>query len=299
MSSENLTKMSLTWLITGCSSGFGLAMARIALANGHKVIATSRDPSRTPELVQEVVNKGGEWIKLDQDELDCGLVVEEIEARGTAIDVLVNVAAIGMTGPVESFSEDEVRQVMETNFFGPYRLMRAVVPHMRRRRSGMIVNFSSGAGMEARNSLGVYGASKSALDGITKVLHKEMQEFNVRVLLVYLGTFNTPMAKRVGAITSQPIDPDYHGTTTGKVFDILRSGDFETPGDHLKAVQAIYDVIVGEGIGLGHENEMMLPLGTDMAGRIKDTMGRLNHAMEVFGEICVNVNVDEIPSAAS
>ncbi|KAI5863705.1 putative short-chain oxidoreductase [Durotheca rogersii] len=292
MAAKDRAKPALTWLITGCSSGFGLAVARLAQANGHRVIATSRDPRRTPELAEEVVAKGGEWLRLDQDEQDCGRVVDEVEARGLAIDVLVNCAAVGTAGPVESFSEAEVRRVMETNFFGPYRLLRAAAPYMRRRRSGVIVNLSSGAGMEARPSLGVYGASKSALDGLTKVLHKELQEFNVRVLLVYLGAFDTPMAKNVGSV-AQPIDPDYRGTVTEKLFKILSTGDFEIRGDHLKAVRAIYDVVVGEGVGAGRESEIMPPLGTDMAARIEETQRRLTHAMEVFGDICVNVNVDD------
>ncbi|KAI1136422.1 putative short-chain oxidoreductase [Hypoxylon sp. FL0543] len=294
-SSVSLEKKQLTWLITGCSSGFGLAMTRLAQANGHKVIATSRNPGRTPELVEEVTAKEGEWVRLDQDEPDCGKVIEDIEARGTAIDVLVNVAGVGVAGPLESFSEDEIHRIMETNFFGPYRLIRAAVPHMRKRRSGMIVNYSTGSGMEARNALGLYGASKSALDGLTKTLHREMQEFNVRVLLVYLGTFNTPMVKKTRP-RPEPLDPDYNGTVTGKMYDIMCSGNFHVPGDHLKATQAIYDVIVGEGIGKGHENEIMIPLGVDMAERLYEVRERLDHAMEVFGEICNNVGIDESPS---
>ncbi|KAI0880497.1 putative short-chain oxidoreductase [Annulohypoxylon maeteangense] len=291
MSSEISTKQKLTWLITGCSSGFGLAMARLAQANGHNVIAAFRNPSRTPELIEEFTKNGGECVRLDQDESNCGQVIEDIEARGTAIDILVNVAGFGMTGPVESFSEEEVRHMMETNFFGPYRLTRAVAPHMRKRRSGMIVNFSSGSGMEARNSLGLYGASKSALDGLTKTLHKEMSDFNVRVLLVYLGTFNTPMVGKVEP-KLKPLDPDYNGTTTGKIYEIMGSGNFKVPGDHIKATQAIYDVVVGEGIGKGHENEMMLPLGVDMAVRAHEVRDSIDHMMDVFGDICNNVNVE-------
>ncbi|KAI0377206.1 putative short-chain oxidoreductase [Hypomontagnella monticulosa] len=291
MPSNTSTEKKLTWVVTGCSSGFGTAIARLAQAKGHKVIATSRNPSRTPELVREITEKGGEWIKLDQDDPNCGQVIEDIEARGIAIDVLVNSAAIGMTGPVDSHNEEEIRQVMETNFFGPYRLMRAAAPHMRKRRSGMIVNLSSGAGMEARNSLGVYGASKGALDGLTKVLHKEMLDFNVRVLLVYLGTFNTPMATHTHAI-SKPLNPDYDGTLTGQTFNVLRSGNFPLRGDHVKATQVIYDMVVGEGVGKGRENEIMIPLGVDMADRVNEARDRLNHAMEVFGDICNNVDVE-------
>ncbi|KAI8960355.1 putative short-chain oxidoreductase [Daldinia sp. FL1419] len=294
MASEISPDRKLTWLITGCSSGFGLALTRLAQANGHKVIATSRNPGRTPELVEEITKKGGEWIRLNQDEQDCGRVVEDVEARGIAIDILVNSAGIGMTGPAECFSEEEVRQVMETNFFGPYRLMRAAAPYMRKRRSGMIVNFSSGSGMEAVQSLGVYGASKAALDGITKTLHKEMQDFNVRVLLLYLGAFNTPMVTRTGAICKS-IDPDYSGTTTEKFFIALSTGNFAVHGDHVKATQAIYDVVMGQGVGQGREKEMILPLGRDMATRVKENRDRFDHMMEVFGEICNNVNVDDGP----
>ncbi|KAI1207822.1 putative short-chain oxidoreductase [Annulohypoxylon truncatum] len=290
MSAEVPNKKKLTWLITGCSSGFGLAMARLAQANGHHIIATFRNPSRTPELVDEFTKNGGECVRLDQDESECGQVIGSIEARGTAIDVLVNVAGFGMTGPVESFSEEEVQRIMNTNFFGPYRLIRAVAPHMRKRRSGMIVNFSSGSGMEARSSLGLYGASKY-FQGLTKTLHKEMAEFNVRVLLVYLGTFNTPMVGKVEP-KLKPLDPDYSGTTTGRMYEIMGSGNFTVPGDHLKATKAIYDVVVGEGIGKGREKEMMLPLGVDMAERAWEVRDSINHMMDVFGDICNNVNVE-------
>lgn len=291
MSSDVPTNKKLTWLITGCSSGFGLALARLAQANGHNVIAAFRNPNRTLELVDEFTKNGGECVRLDQDELGCGKVIEDFEARGTAIDVLANVAGFGMTGPVESFSEEEAHRIMETNFFGPYRLIRAVAPHMRRRRSGMILNFSSGSGMEARNSLGLYGASKSALDGLTKTLHKEMSEFNVRVLLVYLGTFDTPMVGKVEP-KSKPLEPDYEGTTTGKLYEIMNSGNFTVPGDHLKATKAIYDVVVGEGIGKGREKEMMLPLGVDMAVRAQEVRDSIIHMMDVFGDICNNVNIE-------
>ncbi|KAI1131451.1 hypothetical protein F5Y10DRAFT_233681 [Nemania abortiva] len=293
MSEATKTSKPLTWLITGSSSGFGLALTRLAQAKGHNVIATSRNPERTLSLVNEVVERGGRWLQLNLDDLESGKVIEGLEAGGTAIDVLINTAAMSISGPLESFTEAEARRLMDTNFFGPYRLIRAVVPHMRRRRSGMIVNFSSGAGLEAMNSLGVYGASKAALDDMTKVLHKEMEPFGVRVLLVYLGTFNTPMSKSVEAIAA-PLEPDYAGTQTERLFNMLRTGDFALPGDHQKACQAVYDVIMNEGFAKGLGNEIMLPLGSDLANiTVKRTQDRLAHMMDVFGEICHNVNVDD------
>lgn len=156
----------LTWLITGASSGFGLALTRLALSQGHKVIATSRNPSRNPDLVAEVESQGGRWLALDVDDANCGAVVERLEVEeATAIDVLVNNAGWSLHGPAECITEEEARRQMETMYFGPYRLLRAAVPHMRARRRGMILNIGSGAGVNGRDSMGVYAASKAAMDG--------------------------------------------------------------------------------------------------------------------------------------
>ncbi|KAI0517043.1 hypothetical protein F5B22DRAFT_606012 [Xylaria bambusicola] len=292
MSDTTQTSKPLTWLITGSSSGFGLALTRLAQAKGHKVIATSRNPDRTPDLVDEVVGRGGLWLRLELEDLDCDKIIHGLEAEGAHIDVLINTAAMSISGPLESFTEAEARKQMDTNFFGPYRLIRAITPYMRKRRSGMIVNFSSGAGLEAMHSLGIYGASKAALDDMSKVLHKELEPFNVRVLLVYLGTFNTNMPYSVKPI-STPLPSDYEGTQTEKLFHMLSKGDFAAPGDHVKACQAIYDVVMNEGFAKGLGNEIMLPLGRDLAGTVKRTQDRLAHMMDVFGDICHNVNLDD------
>lgn len=155
----------LTWLITGCSSGFGLAIARHAQANGHKVIATSRNPSKTPDLVREIESNGGRWLPLDLDDRDNASVINDLEAEGVAIDVLVNNAGFALLHAAEFITDDEVRAQFETVFFGPYRLTRAVLSHMRKRRFGIIVNISTGASLEGRESMGIYSASKAAFDG--------------------------------------------------------------------------------------------------------------------------------------
>lgn len=158
-------KQQLTWLITGCSSGFGLSLTRIAQAGGHTVIATSRNPSRTPKLVAEVEGKGGKWLQLDVDSPNSAQVIEDLEKSGQEIDVLVNNAGFSIYAPIETFAEDEIRAEMESMYFGPLRLIRAVLPHMRKRRFGVIVNMSSGAALEARDSMGAYAGAKAGLDG--------------------------------------------------------------------------------------------------------------------------------------
>lgn len=156
----------LTWLITGCSSGFGLSLTRAAQAGGHKVIATSRNPLRTPELVAEIESKGGKWVQLDVDSHDSGDIITELESHGDHIDVLVNNAGYSIYAPIETANEEEVRTQMETMYFGPLRLIQAVPPHMRQRKAGVIVNMSSGASLDGIPTMGVYAGAKAGLDGM-------------------------------------------------------------------------------------------------------------------------------------
>lgn len=156
-----LPSRPLTWFITGCSSGFGLALARLVLAHKHHLVASSRNPARTPELVREVEAQGGRWVALDVDAADSASVLEGL---GVDVDVLVNNAGFGLYGAAEQFSEAEARSLFDTLFFAPYRLTRAVVPAMRARRFGIVVNISSAAAVGHVPTMAVYGAAKAALD---------------------------------------------------------------------------------------------------------------------------------------
>lgn len=158
-------KRPLTFLITGCSSGLGLSLTRVALAGGHTVIATSRTPSKTPELVAEVESIGGKWLQLDVDSPNSAQVIQDLEKSGQQIDVLVNNAGFIIYSPVETLAEEELRAQMESMYFGPLRLIRAVLPGMRKRRFGVVVNFSSGAALEGRDTMGGYAGAKAGLDG--------------------------------------------------------------------------------------------------------------------------------------
>ncbi|KAF2202638.1 putative short-chain oxidoreductase [Delitschia confertaspora ATCC 74209] len=295
MATFTTPKKQLTWLITGSSSGFGLSLVRIAQAGGHRVIATSRNPSRTPELVSEVESKGGKWVQLDVDSPNSAQVIEELEKSGDEIDVLVNNAGFSIYGAVETFSEDELRAQMETMYFGPLRLIKAVLPHQRKRKFGVIVNFSSGASLDARDSMGAYAGAKAGLDGLTRVLAKEVAPFNIRALTVVLGTFNTNMGN-ASVFTKTPLPEDYKGSVADQMIQFLQSGKFTAliNGDKDKAMKAVYEVVVGEGSGAGKEAERFLPLGSDMIPRIKGVQEYLSHGLEVFGDAYTsNVNIDK------
>ncbi|KAK9416362.1 hypothetical protein SUNI508_01779 [Seiridium unicorne] len=290
--SFSMPKRSLTWLITGCSSGFGLELVRIAQANGHFVIATSRNPSRTPELVSEVEGKGGKWVRLDVDDPNSAQVIDDIEKQGPAIDVLVNNAGFGLYGASEQFTEEEVHRQFETVFFGAYRLTRTAVRHMRQRRFGVVVDISSASAIRPVTTMGIYGAAKAALESVHKTLAREVAEFNIRILTVNPGIFNTPMAGSLQYQT-EPLVEDYEKSPVGDTLNRLKARSVPVDGDTKKGVKAIYEVIVGEGVGEGHKAEPVLPLGRDASRLVEANIAQWQHTIEVFGGVCNNVYVDQ------
>lgn len=126
---------------------------------------------------------------------------------------------------------------------------------------------------------------------ISKTLAREVAEFGVRVIVVYMGSFNTPMATSVNLV-EKPLDPDYNGTTLEKYYNVFKSGNMPTKGDHKKAVKAIYEVVVGEGVGSGRQQESQMILGKDCAVRVGEVRQGLDHMMEEFGDICNSVDID-------
>jgi NAD(P)-dependent dehydrogenase (short-subunit alcohol dehydrogenase family) len=133
------------WFITGSSAGLGLALTRYAISQGHTVIASSRNPSRTPELVSEVEKSGGKWLALDttQSEEEIKRTVQHAESLFGRLDILVNNAGMCVLGALEDIPDADTVYQMRVNFLGPLRVMQAVLPGMRRRRSGVIVSYTA------------------------------------------------------------------------------------------------------------------------------------------------------------
>ncbi|KAF2812099.1 NAD(P)-binding protein [Mytilinidion resinicola] len=284
----------LTWLITGCSSGFGLSLTRLLLSTPHTVIATSRNPSKTPDLVRLVTaaNPSNKWLTLDVTSPASPAFIHNLEAAGVHIDVLVNNAGYSIFAPMETVRDAEIRAQMETVFFGPLRLLQAVLPGMRARKRGTVVNFSSGAALEGQPTMGVYAGAKAGLDGVAKVLAKEVAPFNIRILTVVLGTFNTNMGN-AAVFGEGGLPGDYEGTMTEKFLQIMKSGTWPPNGDKEKAMKAVYEVVVGEGIGEGREAEKLLLLGSDMMKRTEGVREQLGHALEVFGEVAKGCDIEK------
>jgi NAD(P)-dependent dehydrogenase (short-subunit alcohol dehydrogenase family) len=187
-------------LITGTSTGIGLETALTLGRAGHKVYATMRNPSRAPQL-REKTSQEGLPIKVlvmdvDSDSSVQSTIAHIYEEAGN-IDVLVNNAGLAVSGSVEELSLADFRAVMETNYFGPLRCIKAVVPTMRKCKSGCIINITSVAGRVSTSPLAPYTASKFALEALSEVLAQEMKSFNVRVAVVEPGIIDTPMARKV------------------------------------------------------------------------------------------------------
>ena len=184
-------------LITGCSSGFGKLAAIEFARRGDKVFASMRNTAKAKGLLDGATAAGTtlEVVRLDvNDSASIAEAVANIERKAGPIDVLVNNAGIGTHGPVEDFDDDEVLSVFNTNVFGVIRVTRAVLPSMRARKSGTIVTVGSLAGKVSAPFGGVYAASKHAIEALSDALHYELHPFNIRVVLVEPGGFETEIA---------------------------------------------------------------------------------------------------------
>jgi NAD(P)-dependent dehydrogenase (short-subunit alcohol dehydrogenase family) len=192
-----------TVLITGCSSGFGLETARYFLDRGWKVTATMRTPRAD-------VLPASEHLKIvTLDVTDAGSIRDALEQAGP-VDVLVNNAGVGMLGPFESTSMDDIREVFETNTFGTMAMTQAVLPQFRMRKAGVIINVTSSVTLKALPLLPVYTASKAAIVAFTESLALELDEFNIRVGVVLPGMApETAFASNAHARVAHTFPDDY------------------------------------------------------------------------------------------
>ncbi len=188
-------------LITGTSSGIGLATALDLGRAGHQVYATMRNPDRAPQLGVQASTEGLPISILTMD-VDSDSSVADcfaaISRQGVSIDVLVNNAGVERHGTIEELPMDAFRATMETNYFGALRCIRQVLPRMREKRSGCIINVTSVSGKISSSPLGAYAASKFALEAASEALAQEMKPFGVRVAIVEPGIIDTPMAHAIG-----------------------------------------------------------------------------------------------------
>jgi NAD(P)-dependent dehydrogenase (short-subunit alcohol dehydrogenase family) len=243
--------MSEVWLITGANAGFGRALTEEALAAGHTVVAAVRRPEAM-RLEHERLSV----VRLDVTDTEAiPVVVADVLARHGRIDVLVNNAGRGMVGAAEETTDEELRGLMELHFFGPVALTKAVLPGMRARNSGTIVQLSSQGGRFAFAGISAYSGSKFAIEGWSEALAAETKQFGIRVIIVEPGAFRTSF-NEPSALYVTAISDTYEGPV-GAVRDALANGNGTQPGDPVRAAQAILTAVADP------EPPLRLPLGSD------------------------------------
>jgi len=231
-------------LITGATSGFGKAIAEKFAASQWNLIITGRRKERL-ELISKELNTtyGVEVLPLVFDVQDKNAVFTTITGmpeKWKKIDVLVNNAGIGYFGAIEESEDEEVRRMFEINFFGLAKMIQEALPHMRKRKSGHILNIASIGGLRSFPGVGFYNATKYAVDGLSEALYKELSPLGIKVTIVAPSGFRTDWAGRSAKDTSIKID-DYAGTS-GKNMGDIRGYSGNQPGDPVKAAKAMIEI---------------------------------------------------------
>ena len=229
------------WFITGASRGFGLEITREALRRGDSVVATARDPQA---VLAAVPDAGDRLLAVALDVGDPAQITAAVEAaisRFGHIDALINNAGRGLVGSVEETSDDEVRAVFEVNVFGLLAVTRAVLPHLRARRSGLVVNLSSVGGFVAWPGWGVYAATKFAVEALSEALTHELAPLGIRSVAIEPGPFRTNFLDGSSlAIAGAQID-DY-AATAGAARSWAADSNYGQQGDPVKAAKIIVDL---------------------------------------------------------
>jgi NAD(P)-dependent dehydrogenase (short-subunit alcohol dehydrogenase family) len=232
-----------TWLITGCSTGLGRALAEAVLAHGHTAVVTARNAGSVQDLA-DAHPDAALAVALDvTDAASVAAAARQAEERFGGVDVLVNNAGYGYRAAVEEGDDADVQQLFATNFFGAVAMIKAVLPGMRARRSGAIVNISSIGARITPPGSGYYAASKAALEGMTGSLRKELEPLGIVAMSVEPGGFRTDFAGRSLQQSAEAI-PDY-AETAGKRRKEVDTAHGTQPGDPAKAAEAIVAAVEG------------------------------------------------------
>jgi NAD(P)-dependent dehydrogenase (short-subunit alcohol dehydrogenase family) len=232
-----MTADTPVWFITGCSSGFGREIAKLILARGGRAVVTARDPDQLSALV---AGHGDRALPLRLDVTDTATIrqaVAEAEARFGRIDVLVNTAGYGYLAAIEEGEEAGIRAQFETNVFGLVAVIQQVLPGMRARRRGHIVNFSSLGGLVAFAATGYYHATKFAVEALSESLWHETSPLGIGVTIVEPGAFRTDWAGR-SMVESPTVIADY-AETAGRRRQQTRAVSGHQPGDPVRGAAAV------------------------------------------------------------
>ena len=237
MAEETQSQQGKVWFITGASTGFGRLLSEYLVSLGANVVATARRPETLRELEQSNPAQV-QVLRLDvTDSSQIEAAIKDALARFGHIDVLVNNAGYGLAGAFEEVNDAELKRLFDTNVFGLIHVTKALLPHLRERRAGHIVNLSSIGGLTGVAGWSMYNATKFAVEGMSEALAGELQPLGISVTIVEPGPFRTDFLGRSGVQASAVI-PDY-APTAGKTREYFHAQAGKQAGDPQKAVEAI------------------------------------------------------------
>ena len=274
-----------TWFITGCSTGLGRALAEAVLERGENAAITARDAGRLEDLTKA---HPGTALALTLDVTDHEQVIAAVrQAEGTygGIDVLVNNAGYGYRAAVEEGDPADVQRLFATNFFGPVALIKAALPGMRARRSGVIVNISSIGALRCPPGSGYYSASKAALEAMSGSLRKEAEPLGIKVIAVEPGGFRTDFSGR--SLTQSATAIGDYAETAGRRRKENDTVDGTQPGDPARAARAIIEVVAAP------QPPSLLLLGRDALATATAVLDEQRAEVEKWREISASTGFEE------
>jgi len=273
-----------TWLITGCSTGLGRALAQAVLAAGHNAVVTARDEATVADLAEQAPERALAAALDVTDPARASAVVQQAEERFGGVDVLVNNAGYGYRAAVEEGDDADVRTLFETHFYGSVSMIKAVLPGMRARRAGSIVNVSSIGAQITPAGSGYYAAVKAAMEGMSGSLRGELRPLGISVTVVEPGAFRTDFSGRSLTQASTPI-ADY-ADTAGKRRKENDTTHGTQPGDPARAGQAILTAVESA------EPPAMLLLGTDALTSYRAVLTAALAETEAWEQVSTSTDFD-------
>jgi NAD(P)-dependent dehydrogenase (short-subunit alcohol dehydrogenase family) len=267
-----------TWFITGATRGFGALITQAVLASGDAVVATARDPSSMTDHPR--------LLKLRLDVTNDGqardAAARAIEQFGR-IDVLVNNAGYGLLGAVEEASAIEVERVFATNVFGLLNVTRAVLPHMRKRRSGHIINMSSIGGYASHGGWGIYCATKFAVEGISEALSIELAPLGIHATVVEPGYFRTDFLS-AQSLSSTAVRIDDYADTVGEMRTFATAVSGQQPGDPQRLAQVIVQLAAAS------KPPTRLALGSDTVARMEQKHRDVERELDLWRPVSLSTD---------
>ncbi|MBY5447522.1 SDR family NAD(P)-dependent oxidoreductase [Rhizobium leguminosarum] len=277
------------WFITGASRGFGALMTKEALASGDAVIATARNPKTVTEQFGDHPNLLAVALDVTNE-----TQAKEAAAAGIArfgrIDVLANNAGYGLLGAVEEATAEEIERLYATNVFGLLKVTRAVLPYMRRQRSGHILNFSSIGGYFGYPGWGVYGSTKFAVEGMSESMAAELEPFGIKVTIVEPGFFRTDFLADTSLAISPASIADYEGMPAGNMRSFAADANHAQPGDPARLATGIMTMVNSANPPL------RMPFGSDTVAMIEQQHASVEKELVAWRELALST---DFPSDAT